>query len=61
MADDLRYEKLDVLMRLALRMQASADGITLTDIAEESGKGHRTAQRMKEALIRAFPQIEETI
>lgn len=60
MADDLRYEKLDVLMRLAVRMQASAEGITLADIAAESGKGHRTAQRMKDALLRAFPHIQES-
>ncbi|MDH2328839.1 WYL domain-containing protein [Cereibacter sp. SYSU M97828] len=59
MSDEMRYEKLDVLMRLAVKMQASAEGITLQDIAAESGKGHRTAQRMKEALLRAFPQIEE--
>ena len=59
MSDELRYEKLDVLMRLAIKMQASAEGITLQDIAAESGKGHRTAQRMKDALLRAFPQIEE--
>lgn len=60
MPDELRYEKLDVLMRLAVRMQASAEGITLADIAAEAGKGHRTAQRMKDALIRAFPQIQES-
>lgn len=59
MADDLRYEKLDVLMRLAIRMAASAEGITLADIATASGRGHRTAQRMKDALLRAFPQIQE--
>lgn len=58
MSDGLRHEKLDNLLRIALKMQASAEGVSLSDIEAELGVSHRTAQRMKDALLRNFPAIE---
>lgn len=55
----MRFEKSEQLLQLAMMMQASSEGIGLTDIQEEFDIGRRTAERMRDALIRLFPQIEE--
>lgn len=56
----MRYEKADALLQLAIRMQASRIGLTLNDIEEEFGVGRRTAMRMRDAIMRNFPQTLET-
>jgi predicted DNA-binding transcriptional regulator YafY len=55
----MRYDRLEDLIRLALRMQGRADGLSLDDIREEFKVSRRTAERMRDALVRSFPQIEE--
>lgn len=55
----MRYSRQEDLLRLAVRMQGSAEGISLTDIEREFGVSRRTAERMRDALLRAFPAIEE--
>jgi predicted DNA-binding transcriptional regulator YafY len=55
----MRYDRLEDLIRLALRMQGRADGLSLDDIRDEFAVSRRTAERMRDALVRSFPQIEE--
>lgn len=40
-------------------MQGSRTGVALKDIEERFGVGRRTAQRMKEAVLRVFPQADD--
>jgi predicted DNA-binding transcriptional regulator YafY len=55
----LRYEKADNLLQLALEMQAARHGLTLQDIQERFCVGRRTAMRMRDAILRNFPQAIE--
>lgn len=55
----MRYEKSEHLLRLALMMQATSEGIGLIDIQREFAVGRRTAERMRDALIMLFPHIEK--
>jgi len=55
----MRFEKSEQLLHLALMMQASTEGVGLLDIQEEFDVGRRTAERMRDALMRLFPQVEE--
>lgn len=54
-----RYGRQQDLMRLALKMQGSAEGLSLDDIAQEFSVSRRTAERMRDALLFTYPQIEE--
>lgn len=54
-----RYEKAEILMNLALEMQAARGGLSLMDIQERFGVGRRTAMRMRDAIVAMFPQAEE--
>jgi predicted DNA-binding transcriptional regulator YafY len=55
----LRHEKAGGLLFLARALAASAEGLTLEDMAREAGVGRRTAERMRDALWTLFPQMEE--
>lgn len=55
----MRFEKSEQLLHLAMMMQASTEGVGLSDIQEEFEVGRRTAERMRDALFRLFPQVEE--
>ena len=55
----MRYEKADNLLQLALEMQAARGGLSLNDIQEKFDVGRRTAMRMRDAVLRNFPQAEE--
>ena len=55
----MRYENADKVLQLALEMQASRTGLSLDDIQEKFAVGRRTAMRMREAVLRVFPQAEE--
>ncbi|MQX37813.1 helix-turn-helix transcriptional regulator [Roseospira navarrensis] len=56
----MRHEKGEALLRLALAMQAARAGLTLRDIEERFEVGRRTAMRMRDAVLRVFPQAIET-
>jgi predicted DNA-binding transcriptional regulator YafY len=56
----MRHEKANSLLDLARRLAASAEGLTLDEMAREAGVGRRTAERMRDALASLFPQMEET-
>jgi len=55
----MRYARQEDLQKLALKMQGSAEGISLSDIESEFSVSRRTAERMRDAVRNAYPQIEE--
>jgi len=55
----MRHEKAALLLDLARRLASSAEGLTLDEMAEASGVGRRTAERMRDAIWDLFPQMEE--
>jgi predicted DNA-binding transcriptional regulator YafY len=55
----LRYEKLETLLRVALDMRGNAEGLSLEDIQRGYGISRRTAERMRDAIERVFPQMEQ--
>lgn len=55
----MRYEKPESIVRLALRMQGTAEGVSLDDIRDEFGVSRRTAERMRDAVRHIFP-VDET-
>ena len=55
----MRHEKAGMVIELARRMAASAEGLTLDDIARDMGVGRRTAERMRDAVLGLYPQTEE--
>lgn len=57
----MRFEKAEQLLQLAEMMQGSSEGIGLADIQERFDVGRRTAERMRDAVIRIFPNVEERV
>src|SRR4051794_30893300 len=55
----MRYEKPEVLLLLARRLAASAEGLTLDEMCAATGQKRRTVERQRDALMRLFPQMEE--
>lgn len=57
----MRWEKPESLLMLARRLAGSAEGMTLDDIAEAAQVNRRTAERMRDAMARLFPQMTEYV
>jgi len=55
----MRHEKAARLLELARMLAASAEGLTLDEMAERLSVGRRTVERMRDAVREAFPQMEE--
>lgn len=55
----MRYSRAERLIQLALEMQAARDGLTIAEIQEKLEVSRRTAIRMRDAVIRAFPNASE--
>jgi predicted DNA-binding transcriptional regulator YafY len=55
----VRFEKLETLLRVALDMRGNAEGLSLDDIQRDYGVSRRTAERMRNAIERVFPQMEQ--
>ena len=58
----MRYEKAETVLRVALDMQASALGLSLEEIQRnysDKPLSRRTAERLRDAIERLFPQIEQ--
>lgn len=55
----MRYSRAERLIQLALEMEAARGGLTIADIMEKFAVSRRTAIRMRDAVIRAFPQADE--
>jgi predicted DNA-binding transcriptional regulator YafY len=57
----MRYEVTDRVLQLALAMQGSRIGLSLTDIERDFRVSRRTAQRMRDAVLRNYPQAEHQV
>ena len=55
----MRYEITDRVLQLALALQGSRVGLSLSDIEQHFDVGRRTAQRMRDAVLRNYPQAEQ--
>ncbi|KQW79566.1 helix-turn-helix transcriptional regulator [Brevundimonas sp. Root1279] len=55
----MRHDKAAMVIDLARRMAASAEGLTLDDMSRDMEVGRRTAERMRDAVLMLFPQAEE--
>ena len=56
---NMRYQKPEDLLRLSLMMQGSAEGVGIEDIQGEFRISRRTAERMRDAVMRLFPSAYE--
>jgi predicted DNA-binding transcriptional regulator YafY len=54
----MRYERVEDIVKLIMLMQTQSRGVSLYDIQEEFEVSRRTAERMRDAVVRIFPQIE---
>ena len=54
----MRHDKAGTLLELARHLAASAEGLTLDEMASRIGAARRTAERMRDAIEQLFPQIE---
>jgi predicted DNA-binding transcriptional regulator YafY len=55
----MRYSRAERLIQLALEMQATHGGLAIMDIEEKFDVSRRTAIRMRDAVLRAFPNSSE--
>lgn len=55
----MRYGQAERLIQLALEMQSTRGGLTLGEIEEKFDVSRRTAIRMRDAVLRMFPQAKE--
>jgi predicted DNA-binding transcriptional regulator YafY len=55
----VRHDKAAMVIELARRMAASAEGLTIDEMAREMRVGRRTAERMRDAVLMLFPQVDE--
>lgn len=55
----MRYSRAERLIQLALEMQAARGGLTIGDIEQKFDVSRRTAIRMRDAVLRAFPNSSE--
>ena len=58
----VRYEKADTILRIALDMQGTAEGLSLDDIQRNYADrplSRRTAERLRDAIERVFPQMQQ--
>lgn len=55
----MSYGRTDDILTLVFAMQGSATGISLADMQKIVACSRRTAERLRDAALRAFPQIDE--
>jgi len=58
----VRYEKAETILRIALDMQGTAEGLSLDDIRRNYSDrplSRRTAERFRDAIERVFPQAQQ--
>jgi hypothetical protein len=57
----VRYEKAETILRIALDMQGTAEGLSLDDIQRnysDKPLSRCTAERLRHAIERVFPQMQ---
>ena len=54
----MRHEPAERILQLACAMQGSRLGLSLSDIESQFRVGRRTAQRLRDAVLRVYPQTE---
>ena len=54
----MRYQRLQDIVRLAVRFQGALGGLTLGDIEDEFGVSRRTAERLRDAVDAVFGPLE---
>jgi predicted DNA-binding transcriptional regulator YafY len=57
----MRYERAESLLGLVAMLQGSVGGVSIGDIEAGFAVSRRTAERMRDAVLRAFPQIDELV
>ena len=55
----MRHDNAAMVIDLARRMAASAEGLTIDEMARDMRVARRTAERMRDAVLMLFPQVEE--
>jgi hypothetical protein len=58
----MRYEKAETILRIALDMQGTAEGLSLDDIRQnysDKPLSRRTAERLRDAIERVFPNVQQ--
>ena len=55
----MRHDKAVMVIELARRMAASAEGLTLNEMARDLEVGRRTAERLRDAVLELYPATEE--
>lgn len=56
--DKCRYSRMTDLLQLLYMMMSEPNGISLDDIMDEFVVSRRTAERMRDAIISMFPQVD---
>jgi len=54
----VRYERVEDILKLAILLQTNPYGLSLYDIQENFRVSRRTAERMRDAVVRLFPDVE---
>lgn len=57
----MAYEKMHDIFDLAIRMQSSAEGISIPEIMRLFNVSRRTAERMRNFIRERFPELSESI
>jgi predicted DNA-binding transcriptional regulator YafY len=57
----MRHEPAERILQLACAMQGSRIGLSLGDIEKQFSIGRRTAQRLRDAVLRVYPQAEQVM
>lgn len=55
----MRYGRVEDIIKLVILMQSKYCGVSIEDIQEHFEVSRRTAERMRDSVMRLFPQIEE--
>ena len=55
----MRHDKAAIVLKLAQAMAGSAEGLTLDEMARLLDVGRRTAERLRDAVMDLYPQVEE--
>ena len=57
----MRHAPAERVLQLALALQGSRVGLSLSDIEDRFRIGRRSAQRLRDAVLRVFPQTEQLV